>query len=75
MKQIKKTMRVLSIKEKQICREAYSKPCQASKMDSVAKIDIDWKPLIVFAKHSIMDAWPGSEHAFDYYLLWSFVEC
>ena len=45
--------------------EAYSDPCQTSKIERFAKIVNDWKPLTIFAKHSILDAWQGSV-----YVLW-----
>ena len=43
--------------------EAYSEPSQTSKMDSFAKIVNGVQPLIIFAKHSILDVWQGSEYA------------
>ena len=42
--------------------EAYSKPCEASKMECLAKIVNGWKPSAIFAKRSILDIWQGSEY-------------
>ena len=42
----------------------YSEPSQASKMVLLAKIFNCWKPLIIFAKRSILDVWDGSEDAY-----------
>ena len=54
--------------------EAYSEPCQTSKMERFAKIFNGWKPFAekvkgwrpstIFAKISILDAWYGSEYIF-----------
>ena len=43
--------------------EAYSEPCQTSKMLAVEHI---------FAKHSILDVWQGSEYAYrlERFLIW-----
>ena len=43
--------------------EAYSEPCQTSKMDLFAKIFDEWKQLTIFEKSSILDVWSGSEYA------------
>ena len=40
--------------------EAYSEPCQTSKMERFLKI---FNGLTIFAKHSILDIWQRSEHA------------
>ena len=42
---------------------AYLEPYQTSKMEIFAKIANAWKPLIIFAKCSILDVWEGSEYA------------
>ena len=43
--------------------EAYSEPCQTSTMKCFAKMVNGWKLLTIFAKHSILDYWHGSEYA------------
>ena len=43
--------------------EAYSEPCQTSKIESFAKIVNGFMPLTIFAKRSILDVWQGSEYA------------
>ena len=43
--------------------EAYSEPCQTSKMQCFAKIVIAEKALTIFPKNSILDIWQGSEYA------------
>ena len=43
--------------------EAYSEPCQTSKMERFAKIINSFQPLTTFAKRSILDVWQGSEFA------------
>ena len=45
--------------------EAYSEPCQTSKMGCFAKIVDGSKPLTIFAKRSILIVWQGPEHASD----------
>ena len=45
--------------------EAYSEPCQTSKMGRFAKIVDGPKLLTIFAKHSILIVWQGPEHASD----------
>ena len=42
--------------------EAYSESCQKSKMELFVKIVNGLKPLTVFKKSSILDAWQGSEY-------------
>ena len=42
--------------------KAYSEPCQTCKMECFAKIVKGLKQLPIFAKHSILDAWQGSEY-------------
>ena len=34
-------------------------------MENFAKIVNGWKPLTIFAKHSILDVWQDSEYVFD----------
>ena len=41
---------------------AYSEPCQTAKTELFAKV-VNWKPLIIFAKASILDVWQDSEYA------------
>ena len=43
--------------------DAYSEPCQTSKMGHFAEMVNDWKLLRNFAKRSILDIWQGSEFA------------
>ena len=43
--------------------EAYSVPCQTSKMDTFEKIVNDLKPLIVFTKRYILGVRQDSEYA------------
>ena len=43
--------------------EAYSEPCQTSKMALLAKIVGVFQPLTVFVKSFILDVWQGSEYA------------
>ena len=43
--------------------EAYSEPCQASKMERFAKQVNVFQPLTFFAKRSILNVWQGSEYA------------
>ena len=43
--------------------EAYSEPCQTSKMEHFAKIVNAFQLLTIFAKHSILYVWLGSECA------------
>ena len=47
--------------------EAYSEPCQTSKMLAVEHI---------FAKHSILDVWQGSEYAYrlERFLIWAYID-
>ena len=42
--------------------EAYSEPCETSKMDFFAKIINDFQPPNIFGKSSILDVWQGSEY-------------
>ena len=44
--------------------QAYSEPCEISKMDSFKKIVNDFQPLTIFARHSVLDASQGSECIF-----------
>ena len=41
--------------------EAYSEPCQTSKIELFAKIVNEWKLLTIFKKSSILDVWQGSD--------------
>ena len=41
--------------------QAYSEPCQKSKMECFAKKVNDFEPLIILAKRFILDVWQGSE--------------
>ena len=41
----------------EIDAEAYSEPCQTTKMSIFTKIVNGWKPLTIFAKSSIFDIW------------------
>ena len=43
--------------------EAYSEPCQTSKMELFVKMINGWKPLTIFAKSSISDYCQCSEYA------------
>ena len=43
--------------------EAYSEPCQTSKMDCFVKIVISLNLLTFFVRHSILDVWQGSKYA------------
>ena len=45
--------------------EAYSEPCQTSKMELFAKIVNGQKPFTIFVKHFIWGVWQGSEYAFE----------
>ena len=49
-------------------------PCQFSKMDRFVKIDNGQKPVTIFTKRCILDAWQGFENASEPYyiknLLW-----
>ena len=42
--------------------EAHSEPCQAFRMELLAEIVNDLKPLTIFAKRSILYVWQGSEY-------------
>ena len=42
--------------------EAYSEPSQTYKMERFVKTVSGQKPLIIFTKRSILDAWQGSEY-------------
>ena len=42
----------------------FSELFQTSKMESITKIDYIWKPFIIFAKSSILDAWRGLKYTF-----------
>ena len=44
--------------------EAYSEPCQISKIKSFEKIINGSQPSTIFTKISILDVWQGSEYAF-----------
>ena len=44
-------------------RRSFLEPSQSSKMERFAKIVDDFKLLTIFAKRSILGAWPGSEYA------------
>ena len=41
--------------------EAYSEPCQTSKMERFVKIVNGYNPLILLANHSILDVWQAFE--------------
>ena len=43
--------------------EAYSEPCQKSKMEFFAKIINGFYPLIILAECSVLDVWQGPEYA------------
>ena len=43
--------------------ETYWEFCQTCKMERFAKIINGWKPLIIFAKRSILDVWQNSHYA------------
>ena len=47
-------------------KEAYSEPCQATKMEHFAKRNNILKPLTIFAKRSILHVSQGSEYASSY---------
>ena len=42
--------------------DAYSEPCQTSKMEYLLKKKNSPYPLTIFAKHSILDVWQRSEY-------------
>ena len=42
--------------------QAYSEPCQTSKMECFEEVVNSWKLLTYFAKLSILDVWQGSEY-------------
>ena len=42
----------------------FSELCQTSKMKSITKIANIWKPFIILAKSSIVDAWCGFKYVF-----------
>ena len=44
----------------------YSKSCQASRREIFLKIVNGTKPLIIFAKHFILDVWQGSNYAYAF---------
>ena len=44
-------------------KEAYSQPCQTSKIERFVKIINSFTPLTVFTKRSILDVWYFSEYA------------
>ena len=46
--------------------EAYSEPCQTSKIEFIAKILDRFQSLATCVKCSILDVWQGSEYAFEY---------
>ena len=51
--------------------QAYSEPCQTSKIERFAKIVNVFQPLTTFAKRTILDVWQGSEYPSELvYLLW-----
>ena len=43
--------------------KAYSETYQTPKMELFVKIVDGWRPIAIFAKSSIWDAWQGSEYA------------
>ena len=43
----------------------YPEPCQTSRMKSFAEVVNGLFPITTFIKHSILDAWHGSEYASD----------
>ena len=52
--------------------EAYSKPCQISKMECFARIFISFQPLTCFAKRSVLDIQQRSEYASGIASIFSF---
>ena len=44
--------------------EAYLEPCQTSKMEHFGEMVNGQKPLIIFAKHSILDVGQDSKYAY-----------
>ena len=48
-------------------KDAYSEPCQTSKMELFAKIVNGWKPLTVFTKRFLLYVWQCSEYTPDYF--------
>ena len=52
--------------------EAYSEPCQTSKMKLCAKKVNSLQPFTIFAKNSIFDVWKCSEYASDAIVPWFF---
>ena len=53
--------------------EAYSKPCQTSKMECFAKKVTGWKPLSVLRKRSILDIWQGFEYTSETDNSWNLI--
>ena len=47
--------------------KAYSEPSHKSKMELFSNVVNDWKPLTIFAKNSLADAWLGSEYTSETY--------
>ena len=54
--------------------EPYSEPFQAFKMKFFAKTINVWRPLVIFAKNSILDVWDGFEYASAWYEVESCIE-
>ena len=46
--------------------EVSSEPCQTSKMEFFVKIVNGLKPVVIFARKSILDIWQGSEYSFGW---------
>ena len=47
--------------------KAYSEPSHKSKMGLFSNVVNGWKPLTIFAKSSLVDAWLGSEYTSETY--------
>ena len=45
--------------------EAYSEPCQISKMELFTKVVNSFHPLTIFAKRCVLDVRQGGEYAFE----------
>ena len=46
--------------------DAYSKPCQTTKIERFMNMVNVFQPLIIFAKHLILYVWEDSDYATDY---------
>ena len=51
------------LKQWEAVYRSYAEPFQISKMESLMKKANGFQPQAIFAKHSILDVWKGSDYA------------